>query len=215
MQLEELKKKQEKMAKRVVLRDLYSIDEIKYVLGVDQAFSGETVVSACVLLTFPELEHVDSNVSIAEAPMPYIPTFLMFREGEPAVEAVKKLLRRKAIIMVDGSGIAHPRKCGLATYVGLKLATPSIGITKKRLYGRVNEPQEVMESSPIYDEADGSVIGYAIKTCKRCRPIYVSPGHGFTPETALEIVKMCLRRHKLPEPVRFAHELASKAKKSL
>ncbi|RLI89912.1 MAG: endonuclease V, partial [Archaeoglobales archaeon] len=100
--------------------------------------------------------------------------------------------------------------CGLATYIGLKLGAPSIGVTKKKLYGRVEEPENVMKAEPIYD--DDEVIGYAIKTCKKCKPIYVSPGHLISPETAVMLVKMCVKKHKLPEPIRLAHELASESK---
>ena len=210
MNLEKLRKIQETMAKSVIVEDKYSIDELEFVIGVDQAFQDDTVISACVLLSLPELEVIDKNVSVAKAPMPYIPTFLMFREGKPAVDAVRKLLKEKCVIMVDGSGIAHPRRCGLATYIGLKLGAPSIGVTKKKLYGRVEEPENVMKAEPIYDNDE--VIGYAIKTCKKCKPIYVSPGHMISPETAVMLVKMCVRKHKLPEPIRLAHELASESK---
>ncbi len=210
MNLKKLRKLQEDMAKSVILKDAYTVGEIEYVLGVDQAFSNDTVFSACVLLSFPELEVVDSSISVAKATVPYIPTYLMFREGKPAVEAVKKVIKDRCVVMVDGSGIAHPRRCGLATYIGLELDVPSLGITKKKLYGSVKEPEEVMESSPIYD--GDQIIGFAIKTCKRCRSIYVSPGHLITPETALKIVKMCTKSHKLPEPVRLADKFASRAK---
>jgi len=210
MDLKKLREIQDTMAKSVILKDMYVVEEIEYILGVDQAFSNDTVFSAGVLLTFPELEIVDSSVNIAKAAIPYIPTYLMFREGKPAVEAVKKLIRDRCVVMVDGSGIAHPRRCGLATYIGLKLGVPALGITKKKLYGSVKEPKEVLESFPIY--ADDQIIGFAIKTCKRCNPIYISPGHLITPETSLKVVKMCLKNHKLPEPIRLADKFASRAK---
>ncbi len=216
MDLEKLKRLQEELAKSVVLRDLVKPDELRFVLGVDQSFIGkkqEKVISACVALTFPELKPVDQNVIIEDVNFPYIPTFLMFREGDPAVRGVKpvleKLDRKKAVVIVDGSGIAHPRRCGLATYVALKLKVPTIGVTKRKLYGDVELPREEMEAKPIYD---GEIIGYALKPCKLCKPIFISPGSYITPETALEIVKACIRNHKLPEPIRLAHELATKSK---
>ena len=91
------------------------------------------------MLSFPKLEVVKEGVEIENVDFPYIPTFLMFREGKPAVNVVKKVLKDvdNVVLLVDGSGIAHPRRCGLATYVAIETGFPSIGITKRRLHGRV------------------------------------------------------------------------------
>lgn len=217
MDLEKLKRFQEELAKRVVLKDFVKPNELRFVLGVDQSFVGkkqEKVISACVALTFPELKQIDQNVRIEDVNFPYIPSFLMFREGDPAVRAVRPVLekfdRKRTVIIVDGSGIAHPRRCGLATYIALKLKIPTIGVTKRKLYGEVELPKVEMEAKPIYD--GNEIIGYALKPCKICKPIFVSPGSYITPKTALEIVKFCIRNHKLPEPIRLAHELATKSK---
>ncbi|MFP4558767.1 MAG: endonuclease V [Archaeoglobaceae archaeon] len=213
--LEELKRSQQELAENVVLTDKLDMNRIEYVAGVDQSFVGEKVISACALLKFPSLEAVKGKTTVENVTFPYIPTFLMFREGMPAVRAVnttiKGMDRSKVVIVVDGSGIAHPRKCGLACYVAVKTGLPTIGITKKRLFGEVEEPQEVLESKPILDGDE--VIGYTLKTCKRCKPIYISPGGHITPRTALSFIKECLHGYKLPEPVRAAHELATEARK--
>ena len=217
MDLEKLKKLQEELAKGVIIEDFIKLENVRFVLGVDQSFIGkkqEKVISACVALTFPELKLIDQNVRIEDVHFPYIPTFLMFREGDPAVRAIEPILRKfdksKTVIMVDGSGIAHPRRCGLATYIALKLGVPSIGITKRKLYGDVEYPEREMEARPIFDGDE--VIGYALKPCKVCKPIFISPGSYITPKTALEIVKTCIKNHKLPEPIRLAHELATRSK---
>jgi deoxyribonuclease V len=215
MDLQKLAELQKELAKSVVLEDRIKLSEVKYVAGVDQSFIGkkkEKVISACIVLTFPELEVVKKHVEVEDVTFPYIPTFLMFREGDPAVKAVKKALNgvNDVVVLVDGSGIAHPRRCGLATYIALKLNVPTIGITKKKLFGRVELPQEAMESKPIYDNDE--IIGYALKPCKNCNPIFISPGSFITPESALNIVKMCLRGYRLPEPIRLAHQLATKSK---
>ncbi|RLI75076.1 endonuclease V [Archaeoglobales archaeon] len=212
MDLEKLVKFQEKLARSIVLEDKIDFKKIRYVVGVDQAFVDDKIISACVKLSYPSLEVVDSNVVVEKAKFPYIPTFLMFREGMPAVRALKKLIDEKdnTVIIVDGSGIAHPRKCGLATFISLKLRIPTIGITKKRLYGFVEKPKKEMEAKPIYDEK--AIIGYSLKSCKRCNPIFISPGSYITPKTALKVVMNCIRKHKLPEPIRLAHNLANKTK---
>lgn len=211
MNLEELRRIQEKMAKSVVLDDLIPVDDLNYVIGVDQAFLDEKIISCAVKLTLPDLEVIDQVVKIEKVSFPYIPTFLMFREGEPAVNAVKGLVEERTAIMVDGSGIAHPRRCGLATYIGLKLRKPTVGITKKRLFGEVIKVNE--ELAKIVDRKE--VIGYALKTCKRCNPIYISPGSFISPESALKLVQKCLKGYKLPEPVRIADKMTKEVKREL
>jgi len=86
-----------------------------------------------------------------------------------------------------------------------------IGNVYRKLYGFVETPKNVMEAKPIYDEK-GDIIGYSLKTCKKCNPIFISPGSYITPKTALNVVVNCIKKHKLPEPIRFAHEIASKVK---
>ncbi|WP_202320172.1 endonuclease V [Archaeoglobus neptunius] len=211
MNLEKLRKIQEDIAKRVELSDMYPIEEVEYVIGVDQAFLNDEVISCAVKYTFPDLEKVDEVVEVEKVRFPYIPTFLMFREGKPAINAVKKIADGNSVILVDGSGIAHPRRCGLATYLAVYLKKPSIGITKKKLFGNA-----VKIDDSLWKLMDGDrLIGYSLKSCKRCNPIYISPGSFISPKTSLKIVKMCLRGYKLPEPVRMADRLAREFKRSL
>jgi len=211
MNLDELKEIQERMAESIVLDDLIPLDKLKYVVGVDQAFIDDEVISCAVKLSFPELEVVERSLKIERANFPYIPTFLMFREGEPAVNAVKDLVDDRTAIMVDGSGIAHPRRCGLATYIALKLRKPAVGITKKKLFGEI-----VSVSENLAKMVDGEeVIGYAIKPCKRCNPIYISPGSFISLESSLKLVQKCLKGYKLPEPVRIADKMTREVKREL
>ncbi|MCS7121989.1 MAG: endonuclease V [Archaeoglobaceae archaeon] len=207
--LEELKKIQIEIAKSVVLKDKYKEDEFEFVIGVDQAFFSKKVVSAAVKFSYPELEIVETNYVIEEVNFPYVPTFLMFREGEPAVKAVKPLLKGKCAVLVDGSGIAHPRRCGLATYIAVKTQEPSVGVTKKKLFG-----EEVVEEGLVTLKEKGEIIGYVVRGCKKCKPVYISPGSFITPKTSLVLVKNCFRGCSLPEPLRVAHELANKIKLS-
>ncbi|MDK2795959.1 MAG: deoxyribonuclease [Archaeoglobaceae archaeon] len=209
MNLEELKQLQLKIAQEVDLSDRYRISEIKYLIGVDQTFLGDKIISCAVKFEFPELKEVERSFSIDEVAFPYIPGFLMFREGEPAIRAVEKLISDRTVIIVDGSGIAHPRKCGLATYIAIKTNTPSIGVTKKRLFG------EVVGEGEVRAIKDGEkVIGYTLKGCKNCKEIFISPGNFISPETALEVIKSCMRG-KLPLPIQVAHNFGQELKKKL
>lgn len=216
MDLEKLVEYQKRLAKLVVIDDKIDVQNLKFVVGVDQAFFDDQIVSACVKLSYPKLGLIDKNIVIEKIKFPYIPTFLMFREGMPAVRALRSLLDSKlsnTVVIVDGSGIAHPRKCGLATFIALKLKIPTIGITKKKLYGFVETPKKEGEAKPIYDE-NGKIIGYSLKSCKRCNPMFISPGSYITPKTALKVVVSCIKKYKLPEPIRVAHNLANEAKRS-
>jgi len=120
MNLQKLVEYQNKLAKNVVLDDMINIKDLEFIMGVDQAFIDERVISVCTLLDYDSLKLKEHKVVIEKAKFPYIPTFLMFREGMPAVRALRKMFKdfnRNTIVMVDGSGIAHPRKCGLATFI--------------------------------------------------------------------------------------------------
>ncbi len=210
MNLNKLRALQIELARKVSLEDKYSIDEIKYVIGVDQAFLGDYIISAAVKFKFPSIAEVGRVYTIEKVSFPYIPSFLMFREGDPAVSVVKKLIEPNTVVLVDGSGIAHPRKCGLATYIALKVGEPSVGITKKKLFGEIKAEDGLLK---LKDEDE--TIGFVLKTCKRCKPIYISPGSFISPKTALLVVKECLRGHKLPEPIRQAHIFANEVKKNI
>jgi deoxyribonuclease V len=196
-------------AERAVIRDDFA--PIKLIAGADQAFAGDMMLSGIVVLNYPSLEIVERVFSIEQVIFPYIPTFLSFREGPAIMSAFEKLKNRPDILMVDGAGINHPRRAGIATHIGVALDVPTIGITKKLLCGSGEEPVEVGEASPLLYEA--RKVGWLLKSIKRCRAIIVAPGHRVSLESSLSIVRSCLRGHKLPEPARLAHLYANEEKK--
>jgi len=204
MNLEELAEKQIRIGEMVKIEDPERID---YIAGVDQSFfkkdEKEYIISVSVLFEFPDLRLIDDHHVVERVDFPYIPTFLMFRESDAGIKAIERILRDNTVAMVDGSGLAHPRKCGLATYIGVVMGIPSIGVTKRKLFGEVKGEGELKE---IF--AHGMKIGYEIKTCRKCKPIYISVGNMITPEKALYIVRKTLRGHKLPEPIRIADKKA-------
>ncbi len=196
-------------AERAVIRDDFA--PIKLIAGADQAFAGDMMLSGIVVLNYPSLEIVERVFSIEQVIFPYIPTFLSFREGPAIMSAFEKLKNRPDILMVDGAGINHPRRAGIATHIGVALDVPTIGITKKLLCGSGEEPVEVGEASPLLYEA--RKVGWLLKSIKRGRAIIVAPGHRVSLESSLSIVRSCLRGHKLPEPARLAHLYANEEKK--
>lgn len=160
-----------------------------------------------VTLTYPGLELVDHSVVRAPIRFPYVPGLLSFREIPMLLRAWAKLTQKPDVIIMDGVGIAHPRRLGIATHLGLELGVPTIGCAKSVLTGIYKEPGRTAGSAtPLKDpKAHGEVIGMALRTKDRVKPVFVSPGNGITLEESVALVRGSVRRHRLPEPTRLAH----------
>ncbi|MHA1626550.1 MAG: endonuclease V [Candidatus Asgardarchaeia archaeon] len=202
--LEKLKEFQGNICKRAIFED--SFERIEYVAGVDIAYRGELALGVAVLLDLDGLEVLEFKKSLKRIVFPYIPTYLAFREAIPIMDALNSLSRRPDLVVFDSHGLAHPRFCGCATHVGVLMDIPSIGVAKKLLVGRHEPlPEEEGSYSPIVYM--GRVVGFAFRSKKGCRPIYVSPGHRVSLETSLELVKSMVKGYRIPEPTRMAHKL--------
>jgi deoxyribonuclease V len=185
---------------------------IRTVAGVDVAYprTATGVVTgraAVVVLSFPDLEVVEERVVTRPVTFPYIPGLLSFREAPIALAAFQELRTRPDVLLVDGHGIAHPRRFGLASHLGVLLDLPTIGCAKSILVGQANEPGELPGAATALLDGD-EMIGMALRTRARSRPIYISPGHRVSVETAVSLVRQCLRGYRLPEPTRLADRLA-------
>jgi deoxyribonuclease V len=163
---------------------------------------------AVVVLRYPELSIVEVQVAEGTVSFPYVPGLLSFRESPLILAACEKLRSTPDLVMVDGQGIAHPRRLGLASHLGLFLDVPVLGCAKSVLCGR-HEPlgQEAGCRANLID--NGEVIGAALRTRSGVRPVYVSVGHRIDLDSALEWVMKCCRGYRLPEPTRLAHLAAS------
>ncbi|WP_430505195.1 endonuclease V [Haloparvum sp. PAK95] len=195
------------------------------VVGVDQAFLEDEVVSAIVALqdgAIIERTHAVSPLSI-----PYIPGLLAFREGGPILDAFETLSVDPDLAVFDGSGRIHYRQAGIATHIGVTLDLPAVGVAKSLLCG---EPDESVDERPegwatpirADDEVEapnGTVLGHAFQSrqypnSRRMNPLYVSPGHRVSAETNLEIVEALTATYKLPVPTRLADAYADQVKRS-
>ena len=183
----------------------------KILAGVDQAFFGENIVSAIVLLKGDKA--IEKVHFIEKVSFPYIPGLLAFREGPSILKAYEKIKNEPDLIFVDGHGIAHPVNFGLACFVGVSLNKSTIGVAKRKLIGEYKEPRKVGEhNSLFYGEKK---IGFVLKSKENCKPIFISPGYKISIENSLKLVKENLKKHKLPEPLRLAHLYANQVKRNV
>lgn len=167
-----------------------------------------------VVLDAKDLTLIDHAVVKQNIPFPYIPGLLSFREIPMLTEAWKKLAKKPDAIVVDGVGIAHPRRMGIATHLGLILKIPTIGCAKSVLTGVHEEPDNAPGSiSYLRDRSTGEVIGAALRTKPGVKPVFVSSGHLITLEESIEVVKTSVVKHRLPEPTRLAHNIVNEYRK--
>lgn len=203
--IKKFKKEQYKLAEKVELKDSFS--KIKTIAGVDQAFIDENkIISGIVVLDYKTMDVIESKYVVLDSKVPYIPTYLGFREGPAIIEAFGKLESKPDVLMIDGHGISHPRRIGMASHIGLLLDIPTIGVAKKLVIGDVKEGK-------IY--FDKEIRGFEITTKEHAKPIYISPGHKIGLGTTISITRQTLKGHKLPEPLQAAHRYVNKLKKRL
>ena len=197
---------QNRLRREVIAADRFGT--INTVAGVDIGLKKDIALASVVVLSFPELQVVDSEVAACAVRFPYIPGLLSFREIPPLLTAFDRLQTEPDLVIVDGQGIAHPRRFGLASHLGLILDKPTIGCAKSRLWGRYEEPgPEQGAYTHLVDK--GEVIGAAVRTRTNVRVVYVSVGHRISLDSARTLTLACCRGYRLPETTRHAHNAAS------
>lgn len=177
------------------------------IAGVDIAAEkgGSRGCCGIVVFSYPPLEVVEESFTRGEITFPYVPGLLSFREG-PLFLAAFRLLREKPDLLIfDGQGIAHPRRFGIASHMGLWLGLPSVGCAKSRLYGTYDEPEQARGSFSDLCGSDGAVIGAVLRTRRGVKPVFVSPGHLVGVRESVEIILNCTGRYRVPVPTRMAH----------
>lgn len=209
--LARLQEEQKRIGEQVKLLPL---PEARRLGAVDVAYRGD-VAFAAYILAGPDGEPLDYLLAQAPARFPYIRTYLSYREL-PAYLAVLEEARRRGmwpdVLLVDGNGVLHPRRAGVATHLGVLLDLPSVGVAKGHLCGDVNtEGMTVGEWRPVL--LGEEVVAAALRT-GRNRTLFVSPGHRADLPTSLDLVMTLTRNDELPTPLRFAHELATEASRA-
>jgi deoxyribonuclease V len=199
---------QQQLRGEVVRED--RLGPVRHVAGVDVGFEegGAITRAAVAVLDFPSLDMVDRAIFRAPTRFPYVPGLLSFREVPAVIGALEKLTVIPDLLLCDGQGIAHPRRFGIASHLGLLCGIPSIGVAKTRLIGEQIEPPDRRGASvPLLDH--GETIGAILRSRPGVKPLYISIGHRISLATALDYVMACVTRYRLPETTRWAHRLAS------
>jgi deoxyribonuclease V len=186
------------------------VNAVSLVAGVDISAPNAAGMAraAVVILSYPELKLMEKKVIMKEVTFPYVPGLLSFRESPLIIAACEELKAIPDLILVDGQGIAHPRRLGLASHLGLLWDRPTIGVAKSRLCGEHGTvPLEPGSYAKITDNDE--VIGAALRTKVGAAPLYISIGYKVDLETAITWVLRCCKGQRLPEPTRLAHLAAS------
>jgi deoxyribonuclease V len=187
---------------------------LRYIAGVDAAFSvdGFFCLAGVVLWDLQAGAVVESRSAVRRLTFPYIPGLLTFREAPAIIAALRRLHHRPDCLMCDGQGIAHPRRCGIATHLGLLAGLPSIGCAKSRLTGIFRLPGKTRGARSALVSGE-EIIGAVLRTRDRVKPVFVSVGTGLDLDTAVNITLACGRGFRLPEPTRLADQLVAREKR--
>jgi len=201
--LKKLRDEQVRLAKKVIIKDLPF--EINKIAGCDHAYMENKIICVITVMSYPEKKLLEKKYSIGDVKEPYVPGYLFYREGPIMIETYNKLENKPDILMVNSSGILHPRKIGLASHLGLVLDIPTIGITQNMLCGQ-------LKNDKVY--LNDEIRGQLIVTKEKSNPVFVSPGHKISLKKAVRLVKDTTKLpYKMPESIAIAHKYANKLKK--
>ena len=209
MDLEKLKKEQTELSKKLRLIDKIKIEDIKLIAGIDVTYTDiwknpTTGIACIVVLDFQTLNVVETIFAERTVDFPYIPTFLSYRELDPILKAYDKLTSHPDLFILDGMGIIHPRKIGIASHFGVVTNEISIGCAKSKLIGDFHQPENKRFSyEPLF--VDNELRGYVLRSKKNTNPIFISPGNNISIESSLKILMRTIGKYKLPKPTRLAH----------
>jgi deoxyribonuclease V len=203
---------QGELAGRVVAGPALELGRVRHVAGADVSTEGDRAYATVAVLAFPGLSVVEVRGLEAPLEFPYVPGLLAFREIPSVVGALREVETSVDAVILDAQGLAHPRRMGLASHIGLFLDVPTVGCAKSLLVGKFEEPGP--ERGSVADLVHrGEVVGRVVRTRERVSPVYVSVGNGIDLDSAVELVLACCTKYRLPEPTRQAHNAANRLRR--
>jgi deoxyribonuclease V len=203
---------QRELGPRVVTGPALDLAGVSHVAGADVSTEGNRAYATVVVLNFPGLSPVEVQGFETELSFPYVPGLLAFREIPAVAGALERVQTPVDAVIFDAQGLAHPRRMGLASHLGLFLDVPCVGCAKTRLVGTHEEPGQEKGSSTDLVHRD-EVIGRVLRTRKGVSPVYVSVGNGIDLDSSVELVLACSPKYRLPETTRQAHSTANRLRR--
>lgn len=203
----EARRLQERLRGQVICEDRLEVPSAVAGLDVHYAPASGLTWAAAAVVSFPDLMLIESALACRPTAFPYVPGLLSFREAPAMLEVLGLLSVTPDLLLIDGQGLAHARRFGLACHVGLLADIPAIGVAKSRLVGAHDAPGTARGASAPLTEG-GETLGSVLRTRADTRPVYVSVGHRLGLATAVELVLRCAPRFRLPEPLRLADRLS-------
>ncbi len=187
----------------------------RFVAGADAAYANTSnrIYATVVVLSFPLLEIVETITVSQAITFPYVPGLLSFREAPALLDAFGWLTHEPDVLFIDGHGVSHPRKAGIACHVGVLLDMPVIGCAKSLLVGTHDEPAHERESAASLRDKQGNVIGSVVRTRDGVKPVFVSVGHKIGLSEAVRLTLACTKGRRIPEPTRLADWMVERAKR--
>jgi deoxyribonuclease V len=208
----EARRLQEELASRVVAGPVLDLSGVRHVAGADVSTQGETAYATVVVLEFPGLSLVEVQGFEMPLRFPYVPGLLSFRELPSVVGALEKVETAVDALILDAQGLAHPRRMGLASHLGIFLDVPTVGCAKSLLVGSYREPDREKGSTADLVHR-GEVVGRVLRTRDGVSPVYVSVGNRIDLGSAVNLVLACCTRYRLPETTRQAHNAANRLRR--
>jgi deoxyribonuclease V len=203
---------QEELASRVVAGPALDLQGVRRVAGADVSTEGDMAYATVAVLDFPGLSVVEVQGFEAPLRFPYVPGLLSFRELPSVVGALEKVEAEVDALILDAQGIAHPRRMGLASHLGIFLDVPTVGCAKSLLVGSFQEPGREKGSATDLVHR-GEVVGRVVRTRDGVSPVYVSVGNGIDLASSVELVLACCTKYRLPETTRRAHDAANRLRR--
>ncbi|MBI4052027.1 MAG: endonuclease V [Elusimicrobia bacterium] len=194
---------QERLRKQVLTGG--RLPKVRYVAGADISWKGGVGYAGVIVFRFPDLEEIERVWAVGKPSFPYVPGLLSFREGPLLLKVFRKLRTEPDIIFFDGQGMAHPRRIGIASHMGLLLNKPTIGCAKSRLIGEYREPNGKTGGRALLRD-QGETIGVVLRTKRRVSPIFVSIGHKISLRDAAHLTLKCSDGFRIPKPTRLADQ---------
>src|SRR5215210_201023 len=208
----EARRLQERLASRVVSEPALDLSSVRHVAGADVSTQGERAYATVVVLEFPALSLIEVQGYEAPLRFPYVPGLLSFRELPPVVGALEKVETDVDALILDAQGLAHPRRMGLASHLGIFLDVPTVGCAKSRLVGSFEQPgNEKGSATDLVHRRE--VVGRVLRTRDGVSPVFVSVGNGIDLRSSVELVLACCTKYRLPESTRQAHNAANRLRR--